>query len=70
MADEEVIVDDNELEQYLGEDATAEVNEDPVEFVDNSNELVADNTTYIAEDSYDNSMEMEADSYDDGMDMV
>ena len=70
MADEEVIVDDAELEQYLGEDDVAEVNEEPVEFVDNSQELVADNTTYIPEDSYDNSMEMEADVYDDGMDMV
>lgn len=70
MADEEEIVGDDELEQYLGDDAVAEVNEEPVEFVDNSQELVADNTTYIPEDTYDNSMEMDAEVYDDGMDMV
>jgi len=69
MASEEVVVGDEELEQYLGEDDTAEVNEDPVEFVDNSEELVAD-TTYIPEDTYDDSMEMEADIYDEGMDIV
>ena len=70
MADEEVIVDDQELEQYLGEDAMAEVNEEPVEFVNDSQDLVADTTSYIPEDNYDNSMEMEADVYDDSMDMV
>lgn len=69
MASEEVVVDDQELEQYLGEDELAEVNEEPVEFVDNSEELVADNT-YLAEDSYDASMEMEADLYDDTIDMA
>ena len=69
MASEEEVVGDEELEQYLGEDDTAEVNGDPVEFVDNSEELVAD-TTYIPEDTYDDSMEMEADIYDEGMDMV
>lgn len=73
MVDEEVIVDDEELEQYLGEDEVAEVNDEPVEFVDNSQEMemVADNNTYIPEDAYDDSMEMEADIYDDGgVDMV
>ena len=69
MASDEVVVDDQELEQYLGEDELAEVNEEPVEFVDNSEELVADNT-YLAEDSYDASMEMEADLYDDTIDMA
>lgn len=71
MVDEEVVVNDEEIEQYLGEDEVAEVNEEPVEFVDDSQELVADNNTYIPEDSYDDSMEMEADIYDDGdVDMV
>ena len=68
MTDEEVIIDDSELEQYLGEDDFAEVNENPVEFVDNSQDMVADNT--LPEDIYDSSMEMEADIYDDGIDMV
>ena len=66
MVDEEVIVDDEELEQYLGDDEMAEVNDDPVEFVDDSQDLMADTAGYMPEDTYDDSMEMDADLYDDG----
>lgn len=75
MVDEEVIVEDEELEQYLGDDEVAEVNEEPVEFVDDmqddiQDDIVADNS-YVPEETYDEAPDMDADVYDDpGMDMV
>ena len=69
MVDEEVIVNDEELEPYLGDDDVAEVNEEPVEFVDDSQEMVAENSAYVPDEAYDDPMD--ADIYDDpGVDMV
>lgn len=64
QVDEADMISDEGLDEYLGEDQYADVNEEMVEVVDTNEELVADNTYYV-----EDSTEMEADIYDDSMDV-
>lgn len=72
QVDDADLIDDDALDEYLGEDEYAEVNEDTVTTIDDADiitdDMVADNT-YV-EDTYEEPLDMGDDNFDDGMDMA